>query len=471
MDHIALLTYGARRRVAADVEPTGTPGKPTLDARARLGQSGSVRRPKIGRAAALSQFYGVKVLTETDQKEAPLKLVGYVDRLSRLSAQGWAADLDDPENPVRISVYVNGSERTRVLASEFRPDVERVYGSGKHGFVHRFLPPLPFDQEFSIKVVYAQTQQLIPNGERKLEAYSSATLGQIAAGVRGDRPLIPIYVTALPRSGTTLLMSKLNAHPNISVADIYPFELKLATYCGNAMRVLTHPGDHVRSMHQNDLNRDYFRIGFNPYYHDDFLAYLKREDLMDYFFQSLASTNLRNAFRDELDAFYRLNALAQDKKIPSHFAEKLDPVEITRPHVLSFFSEYREILLLRDPRDVFCSQRAYPGILPKSAAEFILEATEFYKIVQSKGPNSMWVRYEDLITDQTSSQTSIWDFLGLEETSSQSEGDGASFFPIHATSASPEQSIGRWKKELSKADQEAFAKKFDRFLQIFDYEA
>lgn len=68
-------------------------------------------------------------------------LRGYLDRATRHHISGWAVDEDRPDVPLYVVISNNGELLIRVLANRNREDLERVLGSGRHGF-DIYLPGL-----------------------------------------------------------------------------------------------------------------------------------------------------------------------------------------------------------------------------------------------------------------------------------------------------------------------------------------
>ncbi|HEY0912601.1 MAG TPA: Hint domain-containing protein, partial [Bradyrhizobium sp.] len=61
---------------------------------------------------------------------------GYVDLLGAERIVGWAQNLDYPEAPVCLDIYINDRLMGQVLANTYREDLKRAgIGSGRHGFV------------------------------------------------------------------------------------------------------------------------------------------------------------------------------------------------------------------------------------------------------------------------------------------------------------------------------------------------
>ena len=72
-------------------------------------------------------------LTETATSAGPLR--GHVDRITTRLLEGWAQNVDHPEAPVCLNIYVGGRLIGQVLADRYRDDLERAgIGSGCHSF-------------------------------------------------------------------------------------------------------------------------------------------------------------------------------------------------------------------------------------------------------------------------------------------------------------------------------------------------
>ena len=93
--------------------------------------------------------------------------LGHVDRISREAISGWAADPDDLDRPTDVVVIVDGIKIARVRCDSLREDLlaRGIYGNGRHGFQHKFSPPLPLSRDAKVAVRFADTGQPVPNGD------------------------------------------------------------------------------------------------------------------------------------------------------------------------------------------------------------------------------------------------------------------------------------------------------------------
>ena len=119
--------------------------------------------------------------------------------------------------------------------------------------------------------------------------------------------------------------------------------------------------------------------------------------------------------------------------------------------------------LVRDPRDVFCSIRAFtaggPGFgrKPDQSDEEFLEQMAAHHLHQLRDmantPSNVqrtFIRYEDLVTDFPTFADKLSKWLGLQLDAAQALA-ATSGDQRHGTSASAANSIGRWRRQLSPA--------------------
>jgi hypothetical protein len=73
--------------------------------------------------------------------EEPGSLRGYVDWIGGDRITGWAQNIDHPEAPVCLDIYLDGALIGQTLANRYRADLEQAgLGSGRHSF--EFVPPV-----------------------------------------------------------------------------------------------------------------------------------------------------------------------------------------------------------------------------------------------------------------------------------------------------------------------------------------
>jgi hypothetical protein len=388
---------------------------------------------------------------------------GHVDEISHTSVSGWSFAPGEPARPIAVRILVNGILAAECAADQTRKGLSRHLGEGatdEHAFIFKFNPPLSPSRDHEIEVIEAITGQTIASGRKTL--YSSAA---------GRSPLVPILVTSRGRSGTTLLMNRLMPHPEISVAGIYPYEIKLAAYYISALRILSatrhdfepEDPDFVESA---TLTR---RLGRNPFNRPSMHNLLGGPELQRLFSESVPR-RLSSVMADTVLDYYRAVAVHGGKTDARFFAEKCSLLDDVRYGFRAMMGPVREIVLVRDPRDLLCSTRDFWKFNPDTAYQFLRESLPGYMAIRAqRSPDVMLLRYEDLVLTPDTVHAALRDFIGL--TDSITPANEATLFARHATSQNPAASIGRWKQELPPEVAARCQDEFQAFMRAFDYTA
>jgi hypothetical protein len=452
---------------------------------------------------------------------------GHVDAITRRAVAGWAADSDRPHEHLTVLVSVDGVLVGEAVADRLRRDLERLgrYGDGRHGFSFDFPEPLDGDNEHMILVRFAEDGARLPNGERRLPplaelrppvaagpaaasplatspfstpplAASQSAASPLAALAPGSRPagsrpagadatpaakrarrrsrtrgMTSILVTAPGRSGTTLLMGLLARSPAIVAAELVPYELRLLSYYSAAFQVLTAPADLEKSTHPDRLEGDGFHIGFNPFHAPQYLpAFRDRATLLEYYQTYVPERTL--AFMREMVCGY-YTRLAADKAKPDarYFAEKGNNLHApTRAFTRRLFPDMRELVIVRDPRDVLCSHMAYFSSPPEKGFSQLTHAgRQLLAIAAAAQPDTHILKYEDMVAADPACFAAMSAFLDtpVEPETGARPGE---VFRRHGTSISPAASVGRWRTNLSEALRARCASEWGVFLAAFGYD-
>jgi hypothetical protein len=376
----------------------------------------------------------------------------YIDELSRLHIAGWATDDQTPQGPVSLDLLVDDLTM-QVQATE-------PLDGGRLGFSHVFSPALIVSQSHEIAFRDPITMCRIAGSDRTIQALDPRSRTMPPASFQAA------FVTALGRSGSSLMMRYLATHPQIAVARQGLHEMKMASYYADALRVMLLPGDHDKSTIHNGHFRDPFYVGLNPYY---LPIYCHGADARDELFQITIKDILTKAFRGVLDRFYEHVRTENRKPTALMFAEKLAPEPLPRAMVRTLYPNAKEILLVRDPRDTLCSARAY---FPHGASITIdtisRRANNVLHATEDIGDHGLVVRYEDLVTRTTEAVSRVFEFLGLQVDVQIDSQDA--LFAQHGRSESPVKSIGKWRAILDADEQAECGAQFKTYLQRFGYD-
>jgi hypothetical protein len=284
---------------------------------------------------------------------------------------------------------------------------------------------------------------------------------------------VPVLVTGLARSGTTLLMRRLAGFPEICLADLAPFEVRLLSYYTTAQRILSAPGDFEASTHPDRLEGDGFFVGFNPFHSEHYQPAFREARLHRELFQGFAAARVQDAFRDTIREYYARLAADQGKPAARYFAEKGNNLdERTRHFTRQVFPDTREIVLFRDPRDQLCSYRSWFRLSHEAAFAMISDGcASLLRIREERAASVLLLRYEDLVADPAASLASLAGFLGLPPRDGADADAERAMFGGHGTSATPADSVGRWRTELTPAEVDQCDHAWSASLAAFGYAA
>jgi hypothetical protein len=259
----------------------------------------------------------------------------------------------------------------------------------------------------------------------------------------GLTPLLMSLISG--RTGSTLLMQLLATAPSIDFDRVAPYENNYLAYLTNLSNQTAEPAP----AQPGDARRQSPPALLPP----PFPTMLNRNEL--------AGRLLRGMWREFSD-------LRREQRPEARFwAEKFGdrPVPTTLPAA-------KVILLVRDPRDIWCSinsfddQRGFYGFGRRqdedraSFLRFFLESV--YDLLDRSFPPSasvLLVRYEDLVTDIEREARRIGAWLGVRLDPAAVVANRSSFRD-HMTSADPasdpSSSVGRWHRDLSPDEREIF---------------
>ena len=292
---------------------------------------------------------------------------------------------------------------------------------------------------------------------------ATAKLGSVRGTRRpiasGETRLSPLLVTSLGRTGTTLLMGLLSAHPAIVADRTYPYEVFPARYWLHLLRVLAEPADHSSS--HPVLAHELSRVGSNPFH----TAPVTNDPAMAELLGRRYVERLARFCQESIDEFYEAVAAAQGKPSAEFFVEKFQPDHVPRI-ARDLYPGAKEIFLVRDFRDLICSVFAFNE--KRRTVDFGRERVEtdeeyvgwiamgagwLVNAWKSRQDTSELVRYEDLATRPAETIERVLAYLGLDRSPEIVDElvRGAVEHPEverHRTSESVDASVGRWPREL-----------------------
>jgi hypothetical protein len=393
-----------------------------------------------------------------------------------IEGRALARDGSSVNVEVRTAAFRGYRAAANLPSPELAHEHADVPGSDQAGY-HVVVSTLGLPTEFELKV-----HAVTADGAR-------SSLGRIRGHRRplrtGFEPKIqPLMVTMLGRTGSTWLMALLSRHPQIISYSPFVYEPMLAGYWTTILQKLGDPASYTQSI-LAELDDDDWWLGRNrtppprekP--RTEMMRWLGRENV-----EVIASFA-----QNRLDEFYREAARVEGRVLPRFFAEKCVPGATPRL-IAELYPEGREIVLVRDMRDRFCSIRAYNAKrgLELWGRDSSGSDEEWFDNLREQGlrllhhwrersDSAYLLRYEDLIHDPHGSLEALLSYVGVDHSDATIERTrelAEEMLPgaqrDHQTSSSIESSIGRWRDELTPNEQAACAKAFDDLLIEFGYE-
>jgi hypothetical protein len=298
--------------------------------------------------------------------------------------------------------------------------------------------------------------------------------------------LQPLLVNSFGRTGTTLLMRMLAAHPAVVVYARPPYEARGGKYWMHVLKTLAAPTDaRKRVGAPMEFHLEPLATGGNPFSSAAFAAWPQVEAWSgSAYVEELAAFCQRS-----IDGWYLATAAAQGEPTAPlvYFAEKHFPDAYPRL-MRDLYPEARELFLVRDFRDVVASMRAYNA--RKGSGDFgrdkagsdeawLAYLHQNFLVLRAawrdRGEPGSLVRYEDLVRDPAAVLLPLLTRLGLdaaaETVARMAAAADAPELRGHGTTGSPESSIGRWRADLAPDLRVAVEHTFGDLLREFGYDA
>jgi hypothetical protein len=388
-----------------------------------------------------------------------------------LTLSGWVAAAHEPIKEIWLTCVGKKLASAKVFP---RPDVAKAYPGKKHvlGF-ELVVFPLSLGSSEPLKLMMETA-----NGKRtaifEVELQFADT--EPTAAPTTDIQFAPII--ALPRSGTTYFSQLLHTSDVVLGDDQYPYELRLAEHFANDWLVNVQPWAYTPPA---DRRPETIDPNFST--------------ICNILRASVAPTNatprgdgvkqvLEASRRYYLDKIIQLYRLAAPKPKGYVIAEKIGlGVELELLGGLG--APVRPMFLIRDPRDILLSMRSFNE--KRAIYEFHEPRTKhFFEVVQLTSLDLLYltrlyerwpgdkllIRYDELISEPQKTLRRALAFLGTDPgaVDAASLVNQTPVIPgVHITSSSAQESIGRWKDELTPSEIAMANWHFEPFLQRFGF--
>jgi hypothetical protein len=196
-----------------------------------------------------------------------------------------------------------------------------------------------------------------------------------------------------------------------------------------------------------------------------------------------AVESLAAVCQERIEALYSRVAAGQGRPDEIYFAEKFGTDSVPAL-IWELYPRAREVILVRDFRDVACSILASSakrkGREQVSDPSTVLgdiagRTNSLLKIWQQRSERAHLVRYEDLIERPAEALEGLLVYLELDASAELVESmvaalsEGGDAATRHRTTDTADASIGRWRRDLDEGQQREFTRVLHEGLEAFGY--
>lgn len=390
---------------------------------------------------------------------------------------GWA--LGARSAAVQVELVANDGPVRRVSIIYPRPDVDRAYPAAPQNSKVGFWAPV------SVVGMTPEFELLI---QVRLENDVRVPIGRIygrhkPVPSRFKPTIQPLLVNSLARTGTTWMMRLLSEHPSIAALQIYPYEVRPGKYWMQLLGAMADPAYQAQSASKlANFDDEWWELQ-DPFQRGS----LGQNEPLQEWFNSQFVDQTAALCQRSIEDCYREIANVQNQKAPLYFAEKHIPDEV--PGILwELYPKTREIIVVRDFRDMLCSIRAFNAKRGSigfnrdqvdSEEQYIYrlgrEAQQLLSSWKTRSKQACLVRYEDLISQPHETLQRVLTYLGVKRDPSTVEEIlrralvDTPQMEAHRTSGSAQRSIARWHNDLDQDSKLLCEQVFGEALTEFGY--
>jgi hypothetical protein len=409
-------------------------------------------------------------------------VVGTTSETYAVEIRGWAVGDRAPVEAIEVSLGAKGAT-IAVAVGEPRPDVAGGFPDAGHAEGSGFravVGVLENRTNFGLAV-----RARLADGSRALVGWIEGVRSPIETGV--EARIQPLMLNTIGRSGSTWLAWLLTCHPEVVGYRAMEYETRVATYWGSVLQALAQPRSYLSQIVPVNLESDrLWWLGENakgsPRLDDPALeGWLGKE----------AVEEVALFCQNRIGAFFERLAAEEGKEGATFFLEKflLEPVVLDL--LTEIFPRTKELILVRDFRDVASSvlafnrkrgYRAFGREHHDSDAEYIRfavssQALGLLQRWQEREDEAHLVRYEDLLLEPEPTLRAICEFVGLDASDEavaatlDSARTRSPNMDHHRTAKDPGATVNRWVEDLPEDLIEVCAEMLDEPLEAFGYEA
>lgn len=405
-----------------------------------------------------------------------------------MGVAGWALPRDGALQGIEL--MRSGARISLTPPNRHRPDIDARFrhspASVSCGF-RTMTSVLGFPSEFEMVI------RAVDSNERRIPlarigARRSPLSSRFTPGIQ------PIMLSNIGRSGSTWVTHLLGHHPEIVSFHPFKHEPRVAAYWVGVLGALSDP----RSFYQaiapqihRGLSAGFDRLWWTGHQRFAPPPDLSHDESLQRWLTSDAIEELASFCQSRIEVFYQQVSTLQGKHHLRYFIERCNGTGGMTPTLIwELYPKAREIFLVRDFRDVFCSMAAFNQKVGRALFGRDNEVTDeeyirFHLGRQLEGLLAMWnerreraflLRYEDLILEPQQTLSRLFGYLDVEsgaevakETLRRASQSSADSQKSHKTSQEAQASIGRWRVDLAPPLQSAFEESLSHVLAGFGY--
>jgi hypothetical protein len=389
---------------------------------------------------------------------------------------GWA--LHEAGPLTKVEVLQEGRVVAEAEPGEARSDIASAFEAVDHAGECGFRIPvsaLDLRQEFELSV--------LAHGEDVRYQIGEVVGARAPLPAAGEDLIQPLMVNTIGRSGSTWLVWLLSCLPEAVAFSPWARDARVGTYWTSVLQMLSRPQSYLAQLVPGPLEQEGWWFD-----RPDLRLGLGGDPMLEAWLGGEAVESLARGCQSRIDAFYE--QVAGPAERPRYFVEKYLPYQLTPDLLAEMYPGARELILVRDFRDMLCSviafnrKRGWEAFGRAAAAddtEYVQttvanSARRLLRRLRERGEEAHLVRYEDLILEPAEALTAMMRFLGLdaseeavEATLERADNDSPKS-DDHRTSEKVSTSIGRWKHDLSPELAQVCAEVLDPVLTEFGYE-
>lgn len=355
-----------------------------------------------------------------------------------------------------------------------------------------------FQGEFGViglpEIAILDIEGVFEDGKRIL--FGRITIKHSKIQPRYKSILNPVILVSMGRTGTSIIMKTLAKHPKLISYQKHPtLENFSAQYWLHMVRVLSQPANQFYSTPAYNFDKNNFNIGPSPYNQRFIYPFgVETEDSVKEWFGQEYVQSLADFSKRMIDQYYLRVAMCQNlnkkwgKPKIKYFLEK-HMLNQSKDLLFELYPNTKEILSVRDFRDVICSIYAYNKKNKSNSfgVDRVKDIKEYVRVIAKDFAYSMMnrlnenfdkilvVRYEDFLIDMEKELERIFVYLNIPLSKKDikkiidSYDKDSTKSKKHMTSVSAVKSIQRWRTELSPEVITLCNEELKEPLEVFGY--